>query len=221
MKTAIQWLVQLFNCLFSWRCSWWEISSNWWEIYSSWNICNSLDLAKFSVLSLYFSGIFVGPVMFLNSQKNYYPMPQILSVFSCSNYPYCEIMNFTVRKSKNIFWVTALNTSSSYTYHSNNTYGPFTAVTANEECSITVRSPVDCLDYNSDSWHGFKQLNRARPTDNWQARLGNPGGLWPSLPPKEAEFPLFRLHVNQKKKKNQQHCHFLSFLISYIDYIFM
>lgn len=64
-----------------------------------------------------------------------------------------------------------MDASSSYIYHLSNTYGPFIAVTANENCSVTLSSKIDYLDYikDPDSWHGFKS-----DQPRWTLTLSSP-----------------------------------------------
>lgn len=128
MKTAIQWLAlstvyvsdNSLENMFDEKSHLTDEQSTVVEIFST------LKLGKVAILSFNFSGIFVGPVIFLNSWKRFYPMPHIVSFFHEKMISQISVratlivresMNFTVRKSKNIFQVGAPDTSSSYIYH--------------------------------------------------------------------------------------------------------
>lgn len=117
---------------------------NWWEIYSGSNTCNSLDLGKFAILNIYFSGILVGSPVFLKNH-DFCQMSQIVLLFFLRKWlprfllelPSLKDYEFYSEK-KQKYLLSSSTRSFILLYISLNTCGLFITVTANEECSIIL-----------------------------------------------------------------------------------
>lgn len=116
---------------------------NWWEIYSGSNICSSLDLGKFAILNIYFSGILVGSPVFLKNHmifvrchKLFFFLRKWLPRFLLELPSLKDYEFYSEKKQK--YLLSSSTRSFILLYISLNTCGLFITVTANEECSIIL-----------------------------------------------------------------------------------